>query len=84
MTQPLEMLKTVLQKALNESTESIDFKSALEDATYSCTLDSVAALEQWVAIWTQTDSHLMTESEIQYQKGVKFVEDKWYQITGMF
>lgn len=81
---PLDLLKTQLQNALNESTETIDFKSALEDATYSCTLDSVTALEQWVAIWTQTDSHLMTESEIQYQHGVKFVEDKWHQITGMF
>lgn len=81
---PLDLLKTQLQNALNKSTETIDFKSALEDATYSCTLDSVTALEQWVAIWTQTDSHLMTESEIQYQHGVSFVEDKWHQITGMF
>lgn len=81
---PLDLLKTQLQSALNESTETIDFKSALEDATYSCTLDSVTALEQWVDIWTQTDSHLMTESEIQYQHGVKFVEEQWHKITGMF
>jgi hypothetical protein len=81
---PLEILKERLQTVLNKSTESINFKSALEDATYSCTLDSVTALEQWIAIWTETDSHCLTEDEIIYQEGVAFVEEQWHKITGMF
>lgn len=80
---PLQQLKERLQLALNESTEHLFFVNALEDGLYSCDL-SVTALEQWIAIWTQTDSHCMTEDEITYQEGVAFVESEWHKITGMF
>lgn len=84
MTNPLEILKTQLEKALNETTEPEDFKEALRDAINACNLNSVAALEQWVGVWVQTDLHILTESEIEYQDGVEFVEEKWHRITGMF
>lgn len=80
---PLQQLKERLQTVLNESTEHIFFINALEDGLYSTDL-SVTALEQWIAVWTQTDSHCMTEDEITYQEGVAFVEDQWHKITGMF
>ena len=84
MTNPLEILKTHLEKALDETSETEDFKEALRDAINACNLNSVAALEQWLSVWTETDSHVLTENEIQYQQGVQFVEEKWYAITGMF
>lgn len=84
MTNILEILKTQLEKALNETTEPEDFKESLRDAINACNLNSVAALEQWVGVWVQTDLHLLTEREIEYQDGVEFVEEKWHQITGMF
>lgn len=82
---PLDLLKTQLQTALNESTETEDFKEALRDAVNACNLNSVAALEQWIEPWDQRPfGKLMSEEDIHYCSGVDFVEDKWHQITGMF
>jgi tripartite-type tricarboxylate transporter receptor subunit TctC len=80
---PLDLLKTQLQNALSESTESEDFADALKDGIYSCDWETEAALVQWIESWSQ---HIVeiTRCEKDYQKGVKFVEDKWHQITGMF
>lgn len=75
----LNTLKTNLQEYLNESTESGHFQSAIEDGRYS-TDCGVTALEEWVAIWTQTDSHCLTESEMEYQLGVQFVSEQWDKI----
>lgn len=83
MTNPLEILKTQLEKALDETSETEDFKEALRDAVNACNLNSVAALEEWLSIWIQTDSHILTENEIEYQQGVQFVEEKWHQINGV-
>ena len=77
----LNILKTKLQEALSESTEHRFFTDAVEDGLYSTNL-SVVALEQWINIWTQTDSHCMTEDEISYQEGVQFVADVWNKIKG--
>jgi hypothetical protein len=74
---PLDLLKTQLQNALNESTESIDFNEALHDCSYACNL-SVTALEQHMERW------LNGPYNYEYCRGIKFVEDKWHQITGMF
>lgn len=74
---PLDLLKTQLQNALNESTESIDFNEALHDCSYACNL-SVTALEQHIERW------LNGPYNYEYCRGIKFVEDKWHQITGMF
>jgi len=48
MTNPLEILKTQLEKALDETSETEDFKESLRDAINACNLNSVAALEQWL------------------------------------
>lgn len=83
MTQHLETLKTVLQKALNESDAqwdyNVDWLSAVKDGLYSTDL-SVTALEQWIAIWTLTDPHCLTGAEMLYQEGVQFVADEWEMI----
>lgn len=81
---PLDLLKTQLQNALNELTESEDFKEALRDAINACNLNSVAALEQSLNSWTQSYVLITKEADKQYYDGVSFVEDKWHQITGMF
>lgn len=77
----LEQLKEVLQKSLSSSVESEMFSAAIADGLYSTDL-SITALEQWLAIWTQTDSHVLTESEINYQEGVRFVSDEWDKLKG--
>lgn len=80
---PLDLLKTQLQNALNESTESEDYKNALEDGVYSCQFETQTALIQWINNWTK-DFTLEYDFDLEYRRGIKFVEDKWHQITGMF
>lgn len=75
----LNKLKIKLQECLNESTESDHFQTAIEDGRYA-TDCGVTALEQWLAIWIQTDSHCLTETEMHYQEGVQFVSDTWQEI----
>jgi len=84
MTNPLEILKTQLEKALDETSETEDFKEALRDAVNACNLNSVAALEQWLNPWTYAYALITEESEKNYYNGVQFVEEKWHAITGMF
>lgn len=86
MTNPLEILKAQLEKALNETTETEDFKEALRDGVYATSL-SVSGLESWINLWSDSqDSNYLYGAEFskEYQQGVQFVEEKWYQITGMF
>lgn len=78
---PLQQLKEVLQKSLSSCVESEMFSTAIADGLYSTDL-SITALEQWLAIWTQTDSHILTESEINYQEGVWFVSNEWGKLKG--
>lgn len=84
---PLDLLKTQLQNALNESTEDVDFTEALADAIYACNL-STKALEQFISSWVLPDAltidRELDDCDIRYVKGVEFVEDRWHQITGMF
>lgn len=78
MTNPLDILKEHLQKALNESTESDCYQEALSDGIYSCQLGTSTALEEWINIW------ISGPHNYEYTKGVQFVEQQWHQITGMF
>ncbi len=83
---PLQVLKESLQKSLNESTESEDYKLAIEDGVYATKL-SVAGLETWLSTWngSQDVDYLYSgEFSKEYQQGVAFVEEQWHQITGMF
>lgn len=86
MTNPLEILKTQLEKALDEINETEDFKEALRDAINACNLNSVAALEEWLFSWTgeENPTTIYGESDYQYLRGVFSVEEKWNAITGMF
>lgn len=74
---PLQQLKEILQKSLSESTESDCYQEALSDCAYACDL-GVTALEQHMEKW------LDGPYDYEYCKGIKFVEDNWHQITGMF
>lgn len=86
MTNPPEILKTQLEKALDETSETEDFKEALRDAINACNLNSVAALEEWAFSWTNYENlaPAYEEGDYQYLRGVQFVEEKWHAITGMF
>lgn len=74
MTQHLETLKGILQKALNSSTESDCYQEAVADGIYSCQFGTRTALEQWMNIWL-TGPH-----SYQYTKGVQFVAEQWDRI----
>lgn len=74
---PLDILKLQLTEFLKDSKENEDFNEALHDCVYACNC-SVTALEQHMQKW------LNGPYNYEYCKGIKFVEDKWYQITGMF
>lgn len=82
MTNPLEILKTQLEKALDETSETEDFKDSLRDSLYSCELGSIASLESFIGSWVNSTD--LSEEDKQYQQGVQFVEEKWHAITGMF
>lgn len=87
MTNPLEILKTQLEKALDETSETEDFKESLRDAINACNLNSVVALETWLSTWNgsqDVDYLYGTDFSKEYQQGVQFVEEKWHAITGMF
>lgn len=83
MTQHLETLKGILQKALNSSTESEDFIEALTDGVYACDLNSVLSLETWLDTWNgsqDVDYLYGTGFSKQYQEGVQFVAEQWDRI----
>ena len=73
----LNILKQRLQEGLNESSESVDYQEALHDCSYACNL-SVKALEQHMEKW------LNGPYNYEYCKGIRFVEEQWHKITGMF
>lgn len=82
---PLDVLKEHLQKALNESIESEDFKEALFDAQYAASLGQ-SALNTIFQAWCMMPNEeiLACPHEIDYFRGCCFVEQQWHQITGMF
>lgn len=85
MTKPLDLLKDQLQTALNDGSHNADFREALGDGLYACSLGE-AALNVLVFAWSNEELHLekLSDSDNSYQQGVAFVEHTWHQITGMF
>jgi hypothetical protein len=81
----LVLLKERLQTVLNGSTESESFKDAISEGLYACDL-SVIGLEQWIAHWIEWKSEdvVNRNDDHDYLEGVKFVEEQWHKITGMF
>lgn len=84
MTNPLDILKSQLTDFLDKSNQGEHFNEALEDGVYACNLNSVKALEQWIASWVDTGEPTDAYWEKDYMQGVAFVEDQWNKITGMF
>lgn len=82
---PLDLLKAHLQNALNDGSRNADFREALGDGLYACSLGE-AALDVLVFNWGAgiEDSGELSDADIHYQQGVQFVEQQWHQITGMF
>lgn len=78
----LTMLQTQLESVLNQEGLSEDFKEAIEDGIYSCKLGSFVALNNWINSWV--DEGHVAENDKEYQQGVRFVEQQWEAITGMF
>lgn len=83
MTNPLEILKTQLEKALDDDNQFEGYHLALSDAIYACKL-SVLALETWMNPWLDNEDVEPYSTDYDYREGVKFVEEKWHAITGMF
>ena len=81
---PLDILKSQLTDFLKDNKESEDFNEAIEEAIYACNLNSVVALEQWIANWIEVADDFMSDSEYEYSQGVWAVEEQWNKITGMF
>jgi hypothetical protein len=82
---PLEILEGQLQSILNDVAFSPDFREAISDGLYACSLGE-AALNVLVFNWSneQLGTDKLSEEDKQYQEGVAFVEEQWHKITGMF
>lgn len=82
---PLQVLKDRLQVVLNDGSRNADFREALCDGLYACSL-SEAALDCLLFSWSvgQIPTEELSDEDKQYQQGVAFVENEWHKITGLF
>lgn len=82
----LNTLKVQLQHTLNAPNSSLSdgVREAVADAIYSCELGSWVALNNWINSWVETSDVNGAEFSKEYQQGVRFVEQQWEAITGMF
>lgn len=78
----LTTLQTQLQSILNQEGLSEDFKEAVFHGIYACQLGSAEGLNGWILSWV--DAEDVAEEDKEYQEGVRFVEQQWEAITGMF
>lgn len=77
-------LQAQLEPILNQDGFSEDFKEAISDGIYACQLGSFVALNNWINSWVETSDVHVAEKDKEYQQGVRFVEQQWEAITGMF
>lgn len=80
----LNTLKALLESILNQEGLSEDFKEAVSDGIYACQLGSFVALNNWINSWVETSDAHVAEKDKEYQQGVRFVEQQWEAVTGMF
>ena len=73
---PLQSLKQNLQRHLEVCQESEDYKEALEDCIYGCTLSNTACVEHLIKVWLHTNYEVNIQ-DIDYVRGVQFVDDQW-------
>lgn len=84
MMTALITLQAQLESILNQEGLSEDFKEAVSDGIYAGRLGQTA-LEQWMNSWINpTSLDYFSEDEKAYREGVRFVEQQWEAITGMF
>lgn len=73
----LQSLKQILQEHLEVCQErSEDYKEALEDGIYGCTLSNTACVEHLIRVWLHTNYEINIQ-DINYVRGVQFVHDQW-------
>ena len=72
---PLQSLKQMLQEHLEVCQESEDYKAAIEDSIYGTDLSEIGILE-WCSHWL-TDVRTISENDVDYLRGVQFVNDQW-------
>lgn len=74
----LQSLKQILQEHLEVSQESEDYKAALDDCIYSCSLGE-PALNQHIIWWRAEDGIESTQdwADVEYERGVDYVYNQW-------
>lgn len=82
----LNTLKAQLQPFVNKEGLDENFKAAISDGIYACELGSWQALNQWIVSWTEIDpmNFQYMDEDKHYLEGVRFVEQQWEAVTGMF
>lgn len=75
MLTSLQSLKQILQEHLEVCQESEDYTAALEDALYGTDLSEIGIVE-WCSHWL-TDVRTISETDVDYLRGVQFVNDQW-------
>lgn len=82
----LNTLKLQLQHTLNTPSSDLSegVREAVADAIYSCELGSWVALNNWINSWVEASDIYVADKDKEYQQGVRFVEQQWEAITGMF
>lgn len=80
MTQHLETLKGILQKALNDDNQFEGYQLALSDAIYACSLSNIA-LETWMNPWLDHDDVEPYSNDYDYKQGVQFVAEQWDRVV---
>lgn len=72
---PLQSLKQILQEHLEVCQESEDYTAAIEDSIYGTDLSEIGIVE-WCNHWL-TNVRTVSETDIDYLRGVQFVNDQW-------
>lgn len=76
---PLQSLKQIVQEHLEVCQErsdiSEDYKAAIEDSIYGTDLSEIGIVE-WCSHWL-TDIRTISETDVDYLRGVQFVNDQW-------
>lgn len=72
---PLQSLKQILQEHLEVWQENDAYSAAIEDALYGTDLSEISIVE-WCSHWL-TDVRTISETDVDYLRGVQFVNDQW-------
>lgn len=78
---PLQSLKQMLQEHLEMCREGDDYKAAIDDCIYSCSLGELA-LNQHIIWWGAEEGIESTQDwgDTEYERGVDYVYNQWKTI----